>query len=78
MITKLQELITLLKAKKGEQQIAIKQLLKFFVAISNELDTIGKDSNKLTINQDRFNQMIDESLDVKIIDKYEFLLKESV
>lgn len=77
LILKQQELIIILKAKKEEQLIALKQFFKFFMAISNELDALDLSTNtKLTINQKRFNQMIDENLDDKVISKYEFLLKE--
>ncbi len=77
MIAKLNQYASLLKAKKEEQQQAIKGLLKLFVAISEMLDSEDPESKKkLELNQTTFNGLIDKHLNLELIDKFQFLLKE--
>jgi hypothetical protein len=77
MIAKLNQYVSLLKAKKEEQQQAIKGLLKLFVAISEMLDNEDPESKKKSeLNQEAFNSLINTHLNLPLIDKFQFLLKE--
>jgi len=67
LISKMRELIELLKAKNNEHKIAIKQLLMLFVSISNILT-----DNKL--DQDSFEELVKQYLDLELIDKYQSMI----